>query len=281
MVAQWISEVFKISIKRSCRLLILHRSAFYYNSNERIYQRREWLRTKVKEIALNRPRFGYRRITVLMKRDGIKVSKNTVWSIYREESLGIKKLTRQAAKRASRMRIVPSPATAPNERWSIDFIYDHLTSGFRIRGLSVIDQFSRKCLGVDFCKSYNGLQVTEALDSIAVRIGQYPKIITLDNGPEFTGLVFDEWARKHGVHLDFTRPGKPTDNGLVESFHARLRDECLSVNRFDTLAEAQNITQRWIDDYNNFRPHSSLKDRVPNDLWSHFQGELDKMMQMG
>jgi putative transposase len=92
--------------------------------------------------------------------------------------------------------------------------------------------------------------------------------------------VFDEWARTHGVHLDFTRPGKPTDNGLVESFHGRFRDECLSVHRFDTLRDAQKITEGWINDYNHFRPHSALKDGVPNDLWSRFQVELDKIMQM-
>ena len=145
----------------------------------------------------------------------------------------------------------------------------------------MIDQFSRKCLGIPFRKSFRSTDVTGCLDLIAKKAGGYPKIITSDNGPEFTGLVFDEWARKNGVRLDFIRPGKPTENGLVESFHARLRDECLSVNRFDTLGDAQRVTEEWVEDYNCFRPHSSLKDRVPNELWSQFQAELDKVLQTG
>ena len=122
--------------------------------------------------------------------------------------------------------------------------------------------------------------MTETLDAIATEIGEYPKVVTSDNGPEFTGLIFDEWTRKNEIHPDFTRPEKPTNNGLVESFHARLGDECLSVNRFNTLSDAQFITREWINDYNNFRPYSALQDRVPNDLLGHFQGDFDKMMQI-
>jgi putative transposase len=207
------------------------------------------------------------------------VSKNTVWRIYREECLGIKKVTRQAAKKVAKIRILPPPAVRVNERWSIDFIYDHLTNGTRIRGLSVIDQYSRRCLDVPFAKRFTAADVVETLDQIAQNVGQYPKMITSDNGPEFTGLVYDEWTRKNGVLLDYARPGKPTDNGLVESFHARLRDECLSICRFDTLEDAQRIVQKWIQDYNDFRPHSSIGNRVPNDLWSQFQMELDKIVQ--
>jgi putative transposase len=166
--------------------------------------RRETLRIKIREIALDRPRFGYRRSTDLLNRHGLKVSKNTIWSLYREECLGIKKFTRQAAKRAARIRIIPPPAKMTNERWSIDFIYDRLSNGATVRGLSVLDQFSRKCLAVSFAQSFNGSRATEVLDTVAQRIGQYPKMITLDNGPEFTGLVFDEWAKTRGIHLDFS-----------------------------------------------------------------------------
>jgi putative transposase len=229
---------------------------------------------RIREIAQDRPRFGYRRITVILRRRGIRVSKNTVFRIYQEEALGLKKVTRKR-KRLSKLRVIPPPACRPGERWSIDFVTDKLVSGRYFRALCVVDQFSRKCLGVIARESYSGTAVANVLDDIARKSGGHPGMITLDNGPEFTGVVFDSWARDRKVSLDFITPGRPSENGFVESFNGRLRDECLNVSRFRTLLEAQAVINSWCNDYNNVRPHSSLRDRVPDEIWKSFQKDLD------
>jgi putative transposase len=254
----------------------MHKSAYYYKNTERKSLRTEQLRILIRELAHDRPRFGYRRITVMLRRNGYRVSKNTVFRIYQREGLGLKKVSRKCAKRLAKSRVKPSPATMPNQRWSIDFIFDHLANGTRYRSLSVIDQFSRKCLGVVPRIRFNGADVTQTLDEIAGLVGGYPKSITSDNGSEFTGLVYDEWTKRNGIHPDFIMPGKPTQNGFVESFHGKIRDECLAINSFHSLTEAKRVIAQWVEDYNCVRPHSSLRDQVPDKIWKDFQIDLDR-----
>ncbi len=169
--------------------------------------------------------------TIMLNREGIKVGKDRVYRIYAEEGLNLKNANKKR-KRLSFTRVTPEPATKPGERWSIDFITDRLTNGKQFRSLTVVDQFSRKCFGVTAQHSFPAESVTKALDELARRAGRYPESITLDNGPEFRGLVFDLWASERSINLDFIAPGKPTQNGFVESFNGRLRDEFLNLNLF-------------------------------------------------
>ena len=171
------------------------------------------------------------------------------------------------------------PATKPGERWSIDFITDRETNGRPFRCLAVIDQYSRKCLGVVAKHRYPATDVTKVLDRIAFESKGYPKCITLDNGPEFRGLEFDLWASENRVSLDFITPGKPNQNGFVESFNGRLRDEFLNTQLFPNLKEAQKLIDEWVKDYNNVRPHSSINDQVPEKVWQRYRKDLEKNLR--
>ncbi len=215
----------------------------------------------------------------MLHRQGIQVSKNTVFLLYKELGLGLMK-NRKKNKRLARVRIIPAVAKRPGERWSIDFISDRIATGQAFRSLCVVDQYSRKCLGIRASPTYPASLVTMCLDEIAAENGHYPESITLDNGPEFTGLVFDSWAAEHNISLDFIKPGKPSQNGFVESFNGRLRDECLNISRFRTLAEALVELDIWRQDYNKLRPHSSLGDRVPDELWLSFRRDQEKVLRL-
>lgn len=267
-------DSYGISIKRACGLYSLHRSAFYYPAHP-VADRDEYLRMRIRDLAVARPRFGYRRITVMLKRDGMRIGKNRVYRIYRAECLQLNK-QRKHAKRLARCRVAPTAATHPNHRWSMDFIHDRTTDGRTFRTLCIVDQFSRKCLGAVCQREYPSAKVAAVIDEIAHKTRGFPAIITLDNGPEFTSVVFDKWAHEKNVQLDFITPGRPCENGFAESFHGRLRDECLNTQVFRTLAEAQLLINEWVSDYNSVRPHSSLNDQVPEKIWLKFQQDLVK-----
>jgi putative transposase len=236
-IAEWIGTKFDVSVRRACDIVRIYRSTYYYTPADRSYD--EFLRMKIREIAGSRPRFGYRRITVMLRREGIKVGKDRVYRIYLEEGMNLNKKGKKR-KRLSFTRVTPVPATKPGERWSIDFISDRLTDGRHFRSLTVVDQYSRKCIGVIARYSFPAHEVTAALDKLAKDVGVYPQSITLDNGPEFRGLVFDLWANDREINLDFIAPGKPTQNGFVESFNGRLRDEFLNLNLFRTLVRLRH-----------------------------------------
>jgi putative transposase len=272
----WIDRKYDTGVRRACRLVNIRRSVFYYRPIERKFD--EFLRSKIREIAGERPRFGYRRVTVMLNRQGIKVGKDRVYRIYSEEGLNLKKQPRKR-KRLSFTRVTPPPATKPGERWSIDFITDRETNGRPFRCLAVIDQYSRKCLGVVAKHRYPATDVTKVLDRIAFESKGYPKCITLDNGPEFRGLEFDLWASENRVSLDFITPGKPNQNGFVESFNGRLRDEFLNTQLFPNLKEAQKLIDEWVKDYNNVRPHSSINDQVPEKVWQRYRKDLEKNLR--
>lgn len=191
---------------------------------------------------------------------GLKVNHKPIERIYREErlSLRLKKRKRQAA--ALR---VPLPAPLrPNQRWAMDFVFDTLFEGRRFKVLTLIDVFTRECLAllVDF--SIGGQRVARTLDEVAELRGM-PEVITVDNGPEFTSRALDEWAHRKQVKLDFIRPGKPIENGFIESFNGKLRDECLNQNQFVALTEAAVILDAYRREYNEERPHSSLDGLTP------------------
>ena len=239
--------------------------------------RRDYIRRRIKEFAGDRPRFGYLRITALLRRSGLRVSKNTVYKIYKEEKLELsRKKIRKFKKRPGIPRVCLSAAEYPGERWSIDFIHDHLSTGRSIRIFSVIDQYSRKCLGLFVRKSFQGREVVNCLDEVASSWGN-PKSITSDNGPEFTSAEYESWAHRNEVLTAYIQPGRPSQNGFIESFHGRFRDECLKMNIFEDLRDCEKVIVEWKRDYNNLRPHSSLNDEVPSKIWKQFQRDLDKV----
>jgi len=219
------------------------------------------LRMRIRDLAAARVSYGYRRLHVLLLREGWKVNHKRVYRLYREEGLLMrpKKPRRHVA---SRNRSEVPQATAANQTWSMDFMSDELFNGDRIRLLTLVDNFTRvsPCIEVD--RSIPAGRVVEVLEKVAAESG-LPKTIRVDNGTEFTSKVLDQWAYSNGVELDFTRPGKPTDNAFIESFNGRVRQECLNENWFLSLADARLKVEEWRQDYNNYRPHSALGQMAP------------------
>jgi putative transposase len=199
----------------------------------------------------------------MLRREGWRVNHKRVERIYREEGLQVRRRRRKKIAAAIR---VPLPAPSrPHERWSMDFLMDVLSGGRRIRVLAIVDDYTRECLGIEVDTSLGGMRITQVLDRLVEFYGR-PTGITLDNGPEFAGRVLDAWAYRHGVKLNFIRPGKPVENAYIESFNGKLRDECLNENEWGTLQEAQEKVAVWREDYNEARPHSSLGFLTPREF---------------
>jgi putative transposase len=220
------------------------------------------LRQRLRELASVRVRFGYRRLTVLLKREGWRVNAKRVYRLYGLEGLAVR--TKPRKRLASRAR-VPLPApTRPNERWSMDFVSARLADGRWFRTLTVLDLYTRESLALVADRSLTGLKVAGALTGILAQ-RPAPQAITVDNGGEFVSRAMDAWAYAHDIRLDFIRPGKPVDNAFIESFNGRLRDECLNSHVFASISEAQVVLEVWRHDYNAVRPHSALCDRTPTE----------------
>lgn len=178
-----------------------------------------------------------------------------MYRIYKEEGLQVR--TKRRKKTVSKRRVSIDRPNSVNRVWSMDFVHDELVGGEKIRMLTIVDHFSRESVAVDVGKSLRAGQVVNCLNRLKITRG-LPKIITVDNGSEFSGKEMDRWAYENKVELHFIRPGKPVENAYIESFNGRIRDECLNVNIFYTLDDAKEIIERWREDYNNWRPHSSL-----------------------
>lgn len=248
--------------RRAFRLLGLYRSTGRYVSR---FRDDLPLRQRIRAIAEVRPRFGYRRIYIMLKREGYCVGDERVRRLYREEGLSLRRKPKHRRKLASQLRALAVPPTAPQQRWSMDFMLDSLLDGRRFRMLTVLDIFSRFSPIIEADRSLNGKKVVTALER-ATRRYSYPEVIQVDNGSEFQSKALDAWADAHNVKLDFIRPGKPVDNCFIESFNARLRDECLNANVFVSLADARRKIETWRTDYNEHRPHSSLGNRSPEEM---------------
>ena len=230
------------------------------------------LRVRLRELAGTRIRYGYRRLTVLLRREGWEVNAERIYRLYVEEGLIVR--TQKRRERAQRQRVALGCATRPNQKWSMDFVAQRLPDGRWIRVLTVVDQFTRECLTLWADNTLSGEKVSIALDKVVALRGA-PVSITVDNGTEFTSKALDLWAYKNGVHLDFIRPGKPVENGYIESFNGKLRDECLNVEVFFTLADARRKLHHWRRDYNQHRPHSALADRTPAEFAAACSGAKD------
>ena len=254
-------ERFDVSVQRSCRLALLRPSVWYQKSQARDQSA---LRLRIREIAMDRPRFGYLRVLVMLKREGWAVGKKRVYRLYRLEGLQLRMKVKRR-KRISMLRGRVLPASGPNQHWSMDFVHDQMIDGRAFRILTVIDQWSRESVSLEANFSLTGRCVGQALDQAALVRG-WPQAITVDNGTEFTSKALDEWAYRRGVKLDYTRPGKPTDNGLIESFNGRLRDEFLNVHEFVTMHDTREKLKAWQEDYNTCRPHGSLGHLTPSEF---------------
>ncbi len=253
-------------MRRAARLVNVAWSTLQYKSRK---EKQEPLRQRLREIAATHVRYGYRRLTVLLRREGWKVNAKRVYRLYDEENLKVRSVERK--KIARRQRIPQAQATGPNHCWSADFVSDKLSDGRSIRILTVIDQFTRECVWLEADRSMNGLKVVAGLTRAIAERRAAPRSITLDNGSEFAGRAMEAWAMQSGVQLCFIRPGRPVENGYIESFNGRLRDECLNVEWFPTLAEARRKLAVWRAYYNNERPHSALDDRPPRVFAAQFQ----------
>jgi len=196
----------------------------------------------------------------MLKREGLVINHKKTERLYREEGLALRR--KRKRKGAAGIRVVMAPPQRVNERWSMDFVTDSTVTGRRFRALTIVDDYSRECPAIEVDTSLGGRRVVSVLERLAETRG-LPEVITIDNGPEFAGKALDEWAYRKGVKLNFIRPGKPIENAFVESFNGRFRDECLNTNWFLSVKHAREVIEAWRKDYNEVRPHSSLKGNTP------------------
>jgi len=236
--------------------LLLNRSTIYYHKIEDAKE--PVLRKRLKELAAERIRFGYRRLHTMLRPEGWAVNHKKVYRLYTDEGLKIR-IKRSKRKRASPTRVPLATASGPCQRWSMDFVADRLEDGRMFRILAVVDQYTRECPILAAEISMSGVKVARCLETLS----EHPQTITVDNGSEFYSKAMDEWAYKRGVGLDFIRPGRPVENGYIESFNGKLRDECLNVHLFWNIEDAREKLEAWRQDYNNTRPHSALAGLPP------------------
>lgn len=255
-----------MSTVRSCALAQFTRAAWYRKSTARDQSA---LALRIRDIAHVRPRFGFERITVMLRREGWLVNRKRVRRLYRLQGLQL----RMRVRRRKHMCLHRGPAplaTRSHERWSMDFVHDALFDGRAFRILTVVDQYSRQSPLLEAAFAHSGHSVSAALDRVADRLG-VPISITIDHGTEFMSKALEDWAWQRGVKLDFIRPGKPNENAYIESFNGRLRDECLNVTQFISINDAQKQIEAWRCDYNDRRPHSSLRNLTPSEFAQYGQ----------
>jgi putative transposase len=226
------------------------------------------LRARIREIAQSRVRYGYRKILVLLRREGWQVGKHLVYRLYKEEGLALKKRP-QKRRKAMRHREERFRPTTPDQAWSIDFMADQLQDGRRFRCLTIVDVFTRESIAIEVGQSLRGEDVVRTFNKLKHE-GRTPKLLFCDNGSEFSGQAMDLWAYQNGVKIDFSRPGKPTDNAFIESFNGTFRDECLNVHWFESLAEAKQLIEAWRQEYNGSRPHRAIEDLTPSEFASQY-----------
>ena len=213
-------------------------------------------------MAGERKRFGSPRLHLMLKREHLVVNHKRTERIYREEGLALRRKRRRKGAAGARIDM-PDPER-PNQKWSMDFVTDSIITGRKFRALTIVDDYSRECPAIEVDTSLGGRRVVSVLERLG-EIRGLPEVITMDNGPEFAGKALDEWAYRKGVKLSFIRPRKPIENAFAESFNGRLRDECLNTNWFMSLKHAREVIEDWRQDYNEVRPHSSLKGKTPKE----------------
>jgi len=267
-----LKEAHQVSERRACSTMGADRSTVRYRS---IRPPDDALRRRLRALSTERRRFGYRRLHILLRREGWRVNHKKLRRLYREEGLQVRK--RGGRKRAIGTRTPMMTPSGPNQRWSLDFVSDALSTARRFRILTLVDDFTRECLALVADTSLSGLRVTRALDAVIAQRGK-PQTIVSDNGTELTSNAVLEWSRNRKVNWHYIAPGKPTQNAFIESFNGRLRDECLNETLFSSLSHARAVLAAWRLDYNNVRPHSAHGGKTPaevaaqsNNRTSHYQ----------
>lgn len=246
------------SERRVCQVLECPRSTYRYKS---VADEQAALRMRIKDFAQARVSYGYRRIHILLRREGWPVNHKRVYRLYKQEGLMMRPKRPRRHVSACRRR-EKLTAYHPNESWSMDLMSDELYNGRRIKLLTLVDNFSRESLAIETDEHIGGARVVEVLAEVAKeRI--LPKVIRVDNGPEFISKRLDQWAYLNGVELDFIRPGKPTDNAFIEAFNGRFRQECLNESWFLSLEDAREKVESWRQEYNRVRPHGALGNLTP------------------
>ncbi len=252
----YLRSTFDPSERRACGLLEIAVWSYRYRSQR---QGDNELREKLVALAGEKPRFGYRRLHVLLKQSGERVNHKRLWRVYREAGLCVKRKKRKRLVRAGRPATVLSRA---NQEWALDFVHDVLGTGQRVRVLSVLDAYTRECLALEVDTSFASRRVTRVLERLIAERGR-PESLRCDNGPELTSRHFLAWCVERKIQLVHIEPGRPMQNGKVESFQGKFRDECLNVNWFRNLWEAREKVESWRREYNEGRPHSSLGYQTP------------------
>lgn len=248
-----------VSERRACKLLGLDRSSYRYEPRP---EEDAPLRQALIELARQKPRFGYRRLGALLERRGYNVNHKRLYRIYREEHLAVRRLKR---KHVVRPAAPVANLSKANQEWSMDFVSDGLATGRALRIFTLVDSFTRECLALEVDSSLSSRRVTRVLDWVIEQRGA-PEAIRCDNGPEFTSRHYLTWCEDRKVRPVHIQPGRPMQNGYIESFNGRLRDECLNAHWFATMADARQKIEAWRYDYNHERPHSSLGYRTPQEF---------------
>jgi putative transposase len=269
--ATYLRRAFGMSERRACRVIGTDRTSVRYQG---VRPDDEVLRERLKALAQERRRFGYRRLHVLLRREGHAINKKRVQRLYREERLTVRR--RGGRKRAIGTRRPMATPQAADQRWSLDFVSDQLTDGRRFRILAVVDDCTRECLALVADTSISGRRLARELDDVIRRRGRRPGSIVSDNGTELTSNAILSWAGETGVGWHYIAPGKPQQNGFIESFNGRLRDELLNETLFQSLPHARAVLEVWRHDYNNERPHSKLGWMTPRGYASALSGEAGR-----
>ncbi|QNQ41347.1 IS3 family transposase [Brucella intermedia] len=252
-----LKDIMGLSERRACQIVSADRKMIRYRSCR---PPEVELRAKLRDLANERRRFGYRRLFVLLRRDGEPSGVNRIYRLYREEGLSVRK--RKARRRAVGTRAPILVEAKANARWSLDFVHDQFACGRRFRILNIVDDVTRECLAAIPDTTITGRRVARELTTLIERRGK-PGMIVSDNGTELTSNAILAWSKDHKVEWHYIAPGKPMQNGYVESFNGRMRDELLNESLFFGLDHARSAIAQWADDYNNFRPHSSLGYQTP------------------
>jgi putative transposase len=250
-------ETYEMSERRACTVIGADRTSVRYRSRR---PGDAALRERMHALAAERRRFGYRRLHVLLRQEGLVTNRKRTERLYREEGLTVRK--RRGRKRATGTRAPILTVAEPNARWSVDFVHDQLGDGRRLRIFNVIDDVTKECLAAVVDTSISGRRVARELAALVARRGK-PKLVVSDHGTEFTSNAMLDWTREAGVAWHFIAPGKPMQNGICEAFNARMRDELLNETLFFSLEHARAATARWVADYNQRRPHSALGYATP------------------
>lgn len=253
----YLRDQFQMSERRACSILSADRKMVRYRSRRAPETE---LRERLRSLANERRRFGYRRLFIMLRREGEPSGINRIYRLYREEGLGVRK--RKGRKRAIGVRAPLLVEARINARWSLDFVHDQMANGRRFRVLNITDDITHECLGAIPDTSISGHRVVRELTAIFERRGK-PGMIVSDNGTEFTSHAIFAWARDHKIDWHYIMPGKPMQNGYVESFNGKMRDELLNETLFFSLDHARKAIAAWVEDYNTRRPHSALAYQTP------------------